>query len=179
MSRILRPWRKHLLTFNSSDSINSKGVQEDKKVNLVKPEDEVKLPKKEILCKICQKTHPKFKCGYRCMHCSREDIGTNLSDQDQSSMGSVRSEKGVKQGIAPLTDNKRKRDFFVSNTIYLDTPIVNIDQDFVDPSPICYDIHRKLVSERESDDERLAAQHKSGDEKLVDGGKSGEIVSES
>ena len=55
-----------------SDSIASKGVQEDRKVNLVKPEDEVKLPKKEILCKICQKTHPKFKCGYRCMHCTRK-----------------------------------------------------------------------------------------------------------
>ena len=54
------------------DSIASKGVQEDRKVNLVKPEDEVKLPKKEILCKICQKTHPKFKCGYQCMHCSRK-----------------------------------------------------------------------------------------------------------
>ena len=56
-----------------SDSIASKGAQGDTKVHLVKPEDgEVKGPKKEILCKICQKTHPKFKCSYRCMHCSRK-----------------------------------------------------------------------------------------------------------
>ena len=39
--------------------------------------------------------------------------------------------------------------------------------------PICYDIPGKLVSERESDDERLVAQQESGDEKLVDGGESG------
>ena len=55
-----------------SDSIAYKGVQEDKKVNLVKPEDDTKVPKKEILCKICQKTHQKFKCAYRCVHCSRK-----------------------------------------------------------------------------------------------------------
>ena len=102
-----------------------------------------------------------------------DDVGTNLSDQDQPSMGSVRSENGVKQGIVPLTDFKRKREPVVSNTIYLDTPIVNIDQDLVASNPICYDIHGKLVSERESDDERLVAQQESGDEKLVDGGESG------
>ena len=55
-----------------SDSIASKGVQEDKKVNLVKPEDDTKVPKKEILCKICQKTHQKFRYAYRCVHCSRK-----------------------------------------------------------------------------------------------------------
>ena len=98
-----------------------------------------------------------------------DDVGTNLSDQDQPSMGSVRSENGVKQGIVPLTDFKRKREPVVSNTIYLDTPILNITQDFVASNPICYDIHRKLVS----DDERLVAQQESGNEKLVDGGKSG------
>ena len=102
-----------------------------------------------------------------------DDIGTNLSDQDQPSMGSVRSENGVKQSIVPLTDFKQKREPVVSNTIYLDTPIVNIAQDFVASNPICYDIHGKLVSERESDDERLVAQQESGNEKLVDGGKSG------
>ena len=35
-----------------SDSIAAKGVQDDRKVNLVKPGDGVKLPKKEVLCKI-------------------------------------------------------------------------------------------------------------------------------
>ena len=69
--------------------------------------------------------------------------GNNWSDQDHPS--------------APLTD-------------YLDTPIVDSDQDFVAPNSICYG---KLVSERELDDEGLAAQHKSGDEKLVDEEKSG------
>ena len=88
-------------------------------------------------------------------------------------MGSVRSENGVKQSIVPLTDFKQKREPVVSNTIYLDTPIVNIAQDFVASNPICYDIHGKLVSERESDDERLVAQQESGDKKLVDGGESG------
>ena len=105
-----------------------------------------------------------------------DDVGTKLfpfKDQDQPSMGSVRSENGVKQGIVPLTDFKQKREPVVSNTIYLDTPIVNIDQDFVASNPICYDIHGKLASERESDDERLVAQQESGNEKLVDGGKSG------
>ena len=36
-----------------SDSIASKGMQEDKKVSLVKPQDDpTKVPKKEILCKM-------------------------------------------------------------------------------------------------------------------------------
>ena len=55
-----------------SDSIAIKGVQDDRQVNLVKPRDGVKLPKKEVLCKICQKTHQKFKCTYRCKHCNRK-----------------------------------------------------------------------------------------------------------
>ena len=55
-----------------SDSIATKGVQDDRKVNLVKPGDGVKLPKKEVLCKICQKTHQKFKCTYQCKHCNRK-----------------------------------------------------------------------------------------------------------
>ena len=38
-----------------------------------------------------------------------DDVGNNLFDQDQPSMGSVRSGNGVKQGIVPLTDFKRKR----------------------------------------------------------------------
>ena len=57
-----------------SDFIASKGVHEDKKVNLVKKDEEENKPpqKKEIFCKICQKTHQKFKCAYRCSHCSRK-----------------------------------------------------------------------------------------------------------
>ena len=48
-----------------SDYVASKGAQ-DTKVNHVKPQDgEVKEPKKDILCRICSKMHPKFKCTYR------------------------------------------------------------------------------------------------------------------
>ena len=52
-----------------------------------------------------------------------EYVGTNLFDQDQPSMRSVRSGNGVEQGIAPLTDLKQKREPVVSNNIYLDTSI--------------------------------------------------------
>ena len=48
-----------------SDSIATKGVQDDKKVNLIKPGEKVKEPKKDILCKICDKTQQKFRCAYR------------------------------------------------------------------------------------------------------------------
>ena len=46
-----------------SDSIAKKVGKEDTRVNIVR--------KKQILCKICGKTHEKFKCLYRCKHCEK------------------------------------------------------------------------------------------------------------
>ena len=106
-----------------------------------------------------------------------DDVGTKLfpfKDQDQpvvcndmpgvdglgylSFMGSVRSGNGVKQGIIPLADFKRKTEPVASNPICLDIPIGSNAQDLVASYPICYDIPGKLVSKRESDDEKLVAQ---------------------
>ena len=56
-----------------SDYVASKGAQ-DTKVNHVKPQngDVTKEPKKDILCRICSKKHPKFKCTYTCKFCWRK-----------------------------------------------------------------------------------------------------------
>ena len=57
-----------------SDFIASQGASQSTKVNQVKPQedDPPKITKKEIKCKICDKKHLKFKCSYRCDHCSRK-----------------------------------------------------------------------------------------------------------
>ena len=54
-----------------SDYVASKGAQDKTKVNHVKPQegDAPKEPKKDILCRICSKKHPKFKCTYMCKFC--------------------------------------------------------------------------------------------------------------
>ena len=56
-----------------SDYVASKGAQ-DKKVNHVKPQDGYapKEPKKDIMCRICSKKHPKFKCTYTSKFCGRK-----------------------------------------------------------------------------------------------------------
>ena len=57
-----------------SDYVASKGAQDKTKVNHVKPQegDAPKEPKKDILCRICSKKHPKFKCTYTCKICGRK-----------------------------------------------------------------------------------------------------------
>ena len=48
-----------------SDCIAKKVGQDDRRVNVIKQ------PKKEIHCRICDKTHQPFKCLYRCKHCRK------------------------------------------------------------------------------------------------------------
>ena len=87
-----------------SDSIAKKVGQDDRRVNVIKQ------PKKDIHCRICDKTHQPFKCLYRCKHCRKPGHKAEDCWKEYPEKAPSHSTKRQDTPGPPKVPAKKKRD---------------------------------------------------------------------